>query len=233
MNSTQRLMSRLNLLNRKMKKFRFLIILAALLMAASCGEEQGTIETTAPEITETVETEAETTALIPVEPATVTVENPDWGFPAHEIEVGDTNILTAELNKNTGNIAVTSHHVGETEITGFEQCVMFGPMIGTIPFIGYIFKLADGADVEAFKTVLKENCKFSLYGNRLQADDMTFFFDDVSVMTVLGKNKLNIYADKELLQMKGSKRFNALKYVNFFHRYKNIKEGKNNEFLGL
>lgn len=86
-------------------------------MAASCGEEQGTIETTAPEITEAVETVAETTALIPVESATVTVENPDWGFPAHEIEVGDTNILTAELNKNTGNIAVTSHHVGETEIT--------------------------------------------------------------------------------------------------------------------
>ena len=56
-----------------MKKFRFLIILAALLLAASCGEEQGTVETSAPEIT--VE---ETTGLIPVESATVTVENPGW-----------------------------------------------------------------------------------------------------------------------------------------------------------
>lgn len=45
----------------------------------------------------------------------------------------------------------------ETEITGFEECVMFGPMIGTIPFIGYIFTLAEGSDVEAFKTLLKDN----------------------------------------------------------------------------
>ena len=29
--------------------------------------------------------------------------------------------------------------------------------MGTIPFVGYIFELADGADVEAFKTGLKDN----------------------------------------------------------------------------
>ena len=45
----------------------------------------------------------------------------------------------------------------ETEISGFEEGVMFAPMIGTIPFVGYIFDLADGADVEAFKTTLKDN----------------------------------------------------------------------------
>ncbi len=97
-----------------MKRFGFLLILSALLLATSCGEEQELPETT---VTEVIETEAETTALIPVEPATVTVENPNWGFPAHSIEVGDPNILTAELNKNSGNITVTSQHVGETEIT--------------------------------------------------------------------------------------------------------------------
>ncbi len=80
-------------------------------MAASCGEEQGPIETTAPETL--VE---ETTALIPVEPATVTVENPGWGFPAHSLEVADPNILSAELVKSSWNVTLTSHHVGETEI---------------------------------------------------------------------------------------------------------------------
>lgn len=45
----------------------------------------------------------------------------------------------------------------ETEISGFEEGVMFAPMIGTIPFVGYIFRLADGADVEAFKTTLKDS----------------------------------------------------------------------------
>ena len=43
------------------------------------------------------------------------------------------------------------------DITGFEECVTFAPMIGTIPFVGYIFTLAEGADVEAFKTTLNEN----------------------------------------------------------------------------
>lgn len=46
---------------------------------------------------------------------------------------------------------------GETEITGFKEGVMFAPMIGTIPFMGYIFALEDGADVESFKTMLKDN----------------------------------------------------------------------------
>lgn len=43
------------------------------------------------------------------------------------------------------------------EITGFEEGVMFGPAIGTIPFVGYVFKLADGADVDAFVATLEEN----------------------------------------------------------------------------
>lgn len=43
------------------------------------------------------------------------------------------------------------------EVKGFEECVMFGPAMGTIPFVGYIFKLADGADVEAFKNDLDAN----------------------------------------------------------------------------
>ncbi|MDD5923942.1 MAG: hypothetical protein PUC88_04055 [Clostridia bacterium] len=44
-----------------------------------------------------------------------------------------------------------------SEISGFSEGVMFGPMIGTIPFIGYIFVLDDGTDVETFKQQLKDN----------------------------------------------------------------------------
>ena len=32
---------------------------------------------------------------------------------------------------------------GEAEITGFEEAVMFAPMIGTIPFVGYVFDMPD------------------------------------------------------------------------------------------
>lgn len=43
------------------------------------------------------------------------------------------------------------------EVTGFEEGAAFMPMIGSIPFVGYIFKLPADADVEAFKTALSEN----------------------------------------------------------------------------
>lgn len=43
------------------------------------------------------------------------------------------------------------------EITGFEEGVMFAPMMGTIPFVGYVFVLEDGEDVDAFTNTLEEN----------------------------------------------------------------------------
>lgn len=43
------------------------------------------------------------------------------------------------------------------EITGFSEGVMFAPMIGTIPFIGYVFVLEEDADVEAFVKTLEDN----------------------------------------------------------------------------
>lgn len=43
------------------------------------------------------------------------------------------------------------------EITGFEEGAMFAPMIGTIPFIGYVFTLEEGADVESFMQTLLDH----------------------------------------------------------------------------
>jgi len=35
------------------------------------------------------------------------------------------------------------------------------------------------------------------------------------------------------LQVKGNKRYNALKYMNIYYRYKNIQEANNGTFLGI
>ncbi|MBQ2941946.1 MAG: hypothetical protein IJD97_06915 [Clostridia bacterium] len=43
------------------------------------------------------------------------------------------------------------------EVTGFEKGAMFGPMIGSIPFIGYIFSLSEDADIDGFINTLTEN----------------------------------------------------------------------------
>lgn len=44
------------------------------------------------------------------------------------------------------------------EVTGFESGAVFMPMIGSIPFIGYIFELDENADVANFVTELSDNC---------------------------------------------------------------------------
>ena len=66
------------------------------------------------------------------------------------------------------------------------------------------------------------------------ADPVAFPFDEVMAVSVLGRNKLNIYHDDKVYQFKGSKSFNALKYVNIYYRYKNLTRGNaEGKFVGL
>ena len=43
------------------------------------------------------------------------------------------------------------------DIEGFEKAVMFGPAIGAIPFVGYVFQLDSADSCEAFCAKLLEN----------------------------------------------------------------------------
>lgn len=61
-----------------------------------------------------------------------------------------------------------------------------------------------------------------------------FNFSDVQGVAVLGRNKLNVKYDDKTFQFKGNKRFNAIKYMNFYYKNKNlVKEDGNGIFLGL
>ena len=60
-----------------------------------------------------------------------------------------------------------------------------------------------------------------------------YYFDNISSAGVFGKNKFNIYVDKQIFQFKGDVSFNALKYVNLFYKYKIEKGDEKNGFLGL
>ena len=44
------------------------------------------------------------------------------------------------------------------EVTGFEDGVVFMPMISVIPFVGYVFTLDGATDAKAFLEQLEENC---------------------------------------------------------------------------
>lgn len=88
------------------------------------------------------------------------------------------------------------------------------------------------------KELLCKAAELSLYGNRVEIDSegskTILNFDDFQGCAVLGRNKLSISAKGDVYQIKGSERFNALKYMNFYYRYKNVSRGEENDkFLGL
>lgn len=84
------------------------------------------------------------------------------------------------------------------------------------------------------KELLEKQARICLYPDRMTVADRVISFATVDTITILGKNKLNIYDGDDLLQVQGDPRFNALKYMNFYHRYKNqTTGGQDGQFLGL
>lgn len=90
------------------------------------------------------------------------------------------------------------------------------------------------------KELIEEGVSLELYGDRIVIsgkcfEKMTVDFNTASAITVLGKNKLDVYFGGKVYQIKGTERFCALKYVNFYNRYKNIisEEHKNGRCLGI
>ena len=89
------------------------------------------------------------------------------------------------------------------------------------------------------KVPLKHLNKLSVYGDRFVINEgleneIVMPFKDTSAVSVLGRNKLNIYFGKTVYQIRYGKRFNALKYVNIYYSSKNIKsDGSDEKFLGL
>ena len=87
------------------------------------------------------------------------------------------------------------------------------------------------------KNLIADKAELRLYGDRVEVDlpmeTLSFDFESTN-LTVLGRNKLNIYYKDKIYQVKGDKRFNALKYVHLSHRYQNIRKGLEDvKFLGL
>ncbi|MBE5742580.1 MAG: 1-acyl-sn-glycerol-3-phosphate acyltransferase [Clostridiales bacterium] len=87
------------------------------------------------------------------------------------------------------------------------------------------------------KVTIDKNAELKLFGNRITAKvkgaEYVFDFDKTDAVTVLGKNKINVYYNNEVYQFSDNKKVNALKYVNTFNRYINAKGGNEDDFLGL
>lgn len=118
--------------------------------------------------------------------------------------------------------------INKTDVTQYTEQPLFTDTVNVTEVI-----------LQKKKIPLLENAEMRLYGDRVTLLENTdtpriFPFDATNAVTVLGRNKLNIYFNGHVYQFKGGKRFNALKYVHMYHRYKNISKGETHgKFLGL
>lgn len=165
------------------KLFAIILSVAMLLSFAACGGNEAT-ETTAPveETTEAPLDDMNQPAAPGEGPEMPGVDTPavDGGEASDGTSAAQTllNVFYDELAANPSATAeelankVIAHESIQfmpmvapmeegyltgfnNEIKGFKEAYTFAPGIGTIPFVGYIFTLEDGADVEAFKTTLE------------------------------------------------------------------------------
>lgn len=87
------------------------------------------------------------------------------------------------------------------------------------------------------KKRIAKDAALRLFGDRIEIDanePLVLPFSELHAAAVLGRNKLNLYAQEHTYQIKGDKRFNALKYVNICYSSKNIGRGDTDgKFLGL
>ena len=143
-----------------MKKI-FCVLLAGAMFASITGCGAKTTETTPAETTTEATTEARK------EPETLgevllfdfedrVAENAE----ATAQELAEAIITNEAILFSGGAMPVEEGYLmgfGEAEIKGFEEAVMFAPMIGTIPFVGYVFDMPDAESADALVEVLEEN----------------------------------------------------------------------------
>lgn len=85
--------------------------------------------------------------------------NPD----ASTEDLANAIVESGKLPMMCGTMPVEPGYINgfDADITGFESCTFFGPMISSIPFTGYIFELAEDADTKAFVKTLKANANLN------------------------------------------------------------------------
>ncbi len=92
-------------------------------------------------------------------------------------------------------------------------------------------------EVELYKRkkLIAKEATLSVYADKFivkySDEEKVLDFAKVSAVSVLGRNKLNIYHEDKVYQFKSGERFNALKYVNLY--YHSVKGGEDGKFLGL
>ena len=90
------------------------------------------------------------------------------------------------------------------------------------------------------KNLLRKKAGIALYGDRIVIDEgteraLSLPFSELAAAALQLRNKLNLQlvADK-LYQIRGGRRFNAVKYINLFYRYQYLHGvNRDKQYLGF
>ena len=82
------------------------------------------------------------------------------GSHSSAVSLAEALLANPVIKFNGGAMAVEPGFLtgfDNAEINGFKEGAMFAPMIGTIPFVGYVFTLEDGVNASDFISTLKSS----------------------------------------------------------------------------
>ncbi|MGN0437151.1 MAG: hypothetical protein ACI4F4_01400 [Lachnospiraceae bacterium] len=160
-----------------------ILLIGGLAGLTACGKTDSidvTVDSSQQETTESVTKDSESTTEQVTEDASDTVAGILVSqFKTEAESTGDVLKIADALSKNPvfKDVAMTTMEVEpgflngfENEIKGFSKGVMFAPMIGTIPFVGYVFETEDP---DNFVKTLEENAKLD-WNICTTADEMRF-----------------------------------------------------------
>ena len=116
--------------------------------------------------------------------------------------------------------------------------------VGGLDLSGYADKplfrdVADLYDVvlQKRKKRIAKGAAMRLFGDRIEIDadePLVLPFAQMHAAAALGRNRLNLFTPERTYQIRGGKRFNALKYVNIYYHSKHMDRGDTDgQFLGL
>lgn len=156
-----------------------------------------TVSTTESIETSTTETSLETTEENTAASGSVAEAARDTFFAIMESDNGLSTEEIANLMLEKSNYPFASATMVvepgflsgfQAEIDGFDEGCMFSPVIATIPFVGYIFKVEN--DQDAFKTTLEENADLR-WNICTEADEMLIESKDQYVLFLMCPSQLD------------------------------------------
>ena len=147
------------------KVLAILMALVMVLALAACSKAPVTEETsTDADVQESVEETSE--AAVSGESVAQSLVNEFKALAATETDalvIGEKlaqNAAVAAISPAAMELELEENYLSgfdNYEVNGFEKVIMVAPMMGTIPFVSYVFELAEGTDAAAFVQGLEDN----------------------------------------------------------------------------